>query len=167
MTTYFGKDLIAQMNNLRVPSGALAIWGLGQMGVAIKGNGDEIVYVDPYLTGAMRTPTSTEFGVREFPPPVQPGEITNAAYVLCSHEHSDHTDIGTLGPMALASPQAKFVITGWSQPLLDKANIDPARRVVPAVMQPVQLGSFRLTATPSAHYTVEDDATKGRVGSAS
>lgn len=161
MATYTGPQLIAQMNALAVPRGCLAIWGLGQMGVALKGGGDGIVYIDPYLTGNLRTPTSTEFNGREFPPPVQPNEITNAAYVLCSHEHGDHTDPGTLGPMAEASPHARFVITGWSQDLLDKAEIDPARRTVPAAMQPMQLGQFRVTALPSAHYSVENDAAKG------
>ncbi len=39
MTTYYGKDLIRQMNDLRVPPVCLAIWGLGQMGVALKGGG--------------------------------------------------------------------------------------------------------------------------------
>lgn len=161
MTTYFGKDLIAQMNSLRVPPGALALWGLGQMGVAVKGSGDEIIYIDPYLTGPIRTPTSTEFGVREFPPPVQPGEITNASYVLCSHEHGDHTDPGTLGPLAAASPQAAFITSGWSHHLLDQAGIAPTRRRVLSALQPTQTGSFRLTVTPSAHYAVEHDAVKG------
>lgn len=160
MTTYYGKDLIAQMNDLRVPAGALAMWGLGQMGIALKA-GDDVIYIDPYLTGPMKTPTSTEFGVREFPPPVLPEEITNAAFVLCSHEHGDHTDAGTLGPIAVASPNAKFVITGWSHGILDKAGIDRMRRIVPAAMQPMQLGDFKVTALPSAHYEVENDADKG------
>jgi L-ascorbate metabolism protein UlaG (beta-lactamase superfamily) len=149
------------MNALRVPAGALAMWGLGQMGVALKGSSDQAVYIDPYLTGTLRTPASTEFGVREFPPPLQPGEITNASLVLCSHEHGDHTDPATLGPMASASPEARFVITGWSHPLLDKAGIAPERRIVPTVLQPMQFGDMRLTALPSAHYDVEDDAAKG------
>ncbi len=161
MATYFGKALIAQMNALRVPTGALAMWGLGQMGVALKA-GAEIIYIDPYLTGAMKTPTSTEFGVREFPPPVLPEEITNAAHVLCSHEHGDHTDAGTLGPIAIASPQAKFVITGWSHSILDKANIDQSRRIVPAALRTLQLGDFKVTALPSAHYNVEDDKAMGQ-----
>jgi L-ascorbate metabolism protein UlaG (beta-lactamase superfamily) len=161
MSTYFGKDLIAQMNGLAVPPGCLALWGLGQMGVALKGSNGQVVYIDPYLTGELRTPTSTEFGVREFPPPILPSEITNASLVLCSHEHSDHTDPATLGPIAAASPQAKFVITGWSQHLLDKAGIAPERRIVPTVMQPMQFGDLRLTALPSAHYAVEEDAAKG------
>jgi L-ascorbate metabolism protein UlaG (beta-lactamase superfamily) len=160
MTTYYGKDLIAQMNGLSVTAGALAIWGLGQMGIALKA-GDDVIYIDPYLTGKMKTPASTEFGVREFLPPVLPEDISNAAYVLCSHEHGDHTDAGTLGPIATASPGAKFVITGWSHGILDKAGIDPSRRIVPTVMQPMQLGGFKVTALPSAHYNVENDPEKG------
>jgi L-ascorbate metabolism protein UlaG (beta-lactamase superfamily) len=148
------------MNALRVPQGALAIWGLGQMGVALKGGAD-VIYIDPYLTGTMRTPTSTEKFVREFPPPVAPVEVTNAAYVLCSHEHGDHTDPATLGPIAAASPRARFVISGWAHGQLDKAGIDAARRIVPEVLSPMTLGEFHLTAVPSAHYEVEHDPERG------
>lgn len=161
MATHFGTDLIAQMNALTIPRGCLAMWGLGQMGVAIKGSGDGVIYVDPYLTGAMRTPTSAEFNAREFPPPLQPDEITNASLVLCSHEHGDHTDPATLGPLAVASSQAQFIITGWSQHLLDNAGIAPARRTVPKAGEPLQFGEVRVTAIPSAHYKVEHDEHKG------
>jgi hypothetical protein len=41
-----GMELIERMNDLRVGEGALALWGLGQVGVAIKGP-TGIIYVDP------------------------------------------------------------------------------------------------------------------------
>lgn len=162
MTTHFGKDLIAQMDALVVPKGCLAIWGLGQMGFALKGSGAGVIYVDPYLTGKLETePTPGERFVRAFPAPVAPGEVTNALAVLCSHEHGDHTDASTIGPLAKASPDAKFIITGWSQKIADEAGIEPARRIVPGVNEPLQLGDARVTAIPSAHYHVEYDEHKG------
>lgn len=157
-----GTDLITRMNALAVPPGALAIWALGQMGFALKGSGNDVLYVDPYLTGKLKHEAEPgEIFYREFPPPLAPAEVTNALAVLCSHEHLDHTDAGTLGPIAQASPQARFVITGWSHGIADQAGIEPARRIVPQVGRPFTLGDARITAVPSAHYAVEEDPVKG------
>lgn len=162
MATRYGKDLIAQMDALSVPPGALAIWALGQMGFALKGSGDGLIYLDPYLTGKLKHEAAPdEIFYREFPPPLAPGEVTNARAVLCSHEHLDHTDAGTIGPIATASPQATFVLTGWSHAIADAAGIPPERRLVPRVGQPFHLGDARVTALPSAHYQVQEDAGRG------
>ncbi len=162
MTTYSGQALIQQMNALEVPKGCVALWALGQMGYALK-IGTEIVYIDPCLSdvAALRsTDLRAEFA-RAFPPPLEPVQITNAAYVLCSHEHIDHTDPLTLGPLAQSSPQSLVVATGWSGDLLDEAGIPPARRIVPQVGQPFALGSLRVTAIPAAHYEIECDPARG------
>ena len=42
-------ELIAQIDDLVVPQGQLALWSLGQAGFAITG-GDTIAYIDPYLS---------------------------------------------------------------------------------------------------------------------
>jgi L-ascorbate metabolism protein UlaG (beta-lactamase superfamily) len=42
-------DLIGRIDALEVGGRSLAFWGLGQVGVAIKGP-TGVVYVDPYLT---------------------------------------------------------------------------------------------------------------------
>ncbi|HVU09959.1 MAG TPA: MBL fold metallo-hydrolase [Phototrophicaceae bacterium] len=157
MATYSGKALIEQMNNLRVPPGCLALWGMGQMGIALKGDDNGLIYIDVCLSDAVAERVDRNFFARGFPPPVEPSEVTNAAYVLCSHEHLDHTDPVTLGPVAQASPQAKFVITAWSQEVLDEAKIDPSRRIVPPAEGSIQLGKAKLTIVPSAHYELEHD----------
>lgn len=160
MALYSGPDLIAQMDRLAVPHGALALWGLGQMGLAVKGSGPELLYIDPCLSDVVliKVPANADKFARAFPPPVEPAAISNAAYVLCSHEHMDHTDPLTLGPLAAASPQARFVISGWSHAVLDEAAISAERRIVPPTLKPIQLGPLRLTAIPSAHYALEHDA---------
>ena len=70
--------VISNIDGLRVGERALAFWGLGQVGVAIKGP-EGVLYVDPYLTdsdgegaaawrepflprsGRTRSPTPTRF----------------------------------------------------------------------------------------------------------
>lgn len=159
MTTRHGTALIEQMNALSAPQGTLALWWLGQMGVAIKGARD-VLYIDPYLTGVMpdAAPPGALF-VRAYAPPLQPAEVTNASYVLCSHEHGDHTDPGTLAGIAQSSPNAKVLYSGWAEGQLDKAGIAADRRIV--AREPITLGEFKITPVPSAHYTRESDPVKG------
>lgn len=115
------RDLAAEILNTRVPSGAIAIWWLGQHSFVVKGGGKTISF-DPYLTdypGGMP---------RRFPPLIQPGDLKGIDLVLCSHEHVDHVDPWTLGPMARNNPGARFVAPECCVPLLlEKAGIDRER----------------------------------------
>jgi L-ascorbate metabolism protein UlaG (beta-lactamase superfamily) len=157
MTTCFGTDLIRQMNELHVPPGCLAIWGMGQMGVALKGDDSGIIYIDLCLSNITAERFLADKFQRAFPPPVEPGQINNAAYVLCTHEHIDHTDPWTLGPLASASPQARFVISGWAHRHLDEVDIAPGRRIVPPADGSIQIGNARLHAIPAVHYELDHD----------
>lgn len=157
------SDLIQQMNSLKPGPGALVIWGLGQMGVALKGDDHRILYIDPVLSDvvAVKIPAQADKFQRAFAPPLAPSQVANAAYVLCTHEHLDHTDPLTLGPLASASPQARFVVSGWAQAALDEAGIAPERHITPPVDQPLELNGIRIWAVPAAHYQVEYDPRKG------
>jgi len=156
-----GKDLITQMQNITILPNSLAIWGLGQMGVAIKG-ADATIYIDPCLTDVVRERIG-EFWVRGYPTPLEPATITNAAYYLSSHEHLDHLDPQTIGPVAKASPNAKFIVTGWSREIMADLDIPDERIIVPPAQETITLPgtSIKLTALPGAHYDREHDAAKG------
>jgi L-ascorbate 6-phosphate lactonase len=156
-----GKDLISQMQNITILPNSLAIWGLGQMGVAIKGP-DAVIYIDPCLTDVVREQIG-EFWVRGYPTPLEPSAITNATYFLSSHEHLDHLDPLTIGPVAKASPNAKFIVTGWSREIMADLDIADERIIVPPAQETITLPgtSIRLTALPGAHYDKEHDAAKG------
>lgn len=156
-----GKDLITQMKTIPIMPNSLAFWGLGQMGIAIKGP-DATLVIDPCLTDVIRS----EFGdwwYRAYPPPVEPTALTNVDYYLVSHEHGDHLDKLTAGPVAKASPDAKFVITGWCVDLMADIDVGEDRLIVPAALQTMTLPgtSIKLTAIPSAHYEKEYDSQKG------
>jgi L-ascorbate 6-phosphate lactonase len=143
------KGLIERINGLYVISQSIGFYGLGQVGVAIKGP-DGVIYVDPYLTdyGGEEEPIP-----RNFPPPIAPEEVTNASYVLVTHEHVDHFDPETLGPIASASPQARF----YGPHTCDFASVgvDPGRASVPEVGQAFEAGGASVTAIPSAHTELE------------
>jgi len=78
-----GIGLIGRIDALEVAERSLAFWGLGQVGVTIKGP-TGVLYVDPYLTDSDGEGGSLP---RTFPPPLSPHEATNASAVLLTHDH--------------------------------------------------------------------------------
>jgi len=156
------SKLIEQVNSLTVPQGMLALWGLGQSGFIIKG-GDTIVYIDPYLTNYVEEAGFGPKGLfeREFEPPLKPEDATNAQIVFLTHEHADHTDPLTVGPIGKASPKAQFVGTPYSRDIAAGVGVAAERFVVPVAEKPQTIGNVKFTALPSAHYGLDYDAEKG------
>ena len=156
-----GKALIEQMNSTPILPNSLAFWGLGQMGIAIKGP-DAILYIDPCLTNVVEDLFGS-WWYRAYPTPINPEEVTNATYLLSSHEHTDHFDPQTVKPLAKASPDVRVVATGWSRQLVKDAEVSEDRAIYPTALQPMTLPgtSIKLTAIPSAHYEKEYEEQKG------
>jgi L-ascorbate 6-phosphate lactonase len=152
-----GIGLIARVDSLEVGGRSLAFWGLGQVGVAIKGPSG-VLYVDPYLTDSDGEGGSLPC---TFPPPLAPAEVTNASVVLLTHVHIDHTDPDTILPLSEASPEARFVAPSTSRDTLVEAGLDEARIVVPEVGEPFEISGATVTAVPSAHTELEYDAEQG------
>lgn len=149
--------MIARVDSLEVGGRSLAFWGLGQVGVAIKGP-TGVLYVDPYLTDSDGEGGSLP---RTFSPPIAPAEVTNASAVLLTHVHIDHTDPDTVLPLSEASPEARFVAPFTSRDTLVEAGLDEARIVVPEVGEPFEISGATVTAVPSAHTELEYDAERG------
>lgn len=152
-----GIDLIGRIDALEVGERSLALWGLGQVGVTIKGP-TGVLYVDPYLTDSDGEGGSLP---RTFPPPLAPAKVTNASAVLLTHNHIDHTDPDTVLPLSAASPEARFVAPFTSRDTLVEAGLDGSRIVVPEVGEPVEVSGATVTAVPSAHTELEYDAERG------
>ncbi len=142
-------SMITRMERLKVGPGQLGVYFLGQVGVALRGP-DGVIYIDPYLTdsdgGGGTLP-------RTYPTPLDPHDVTNASAVLVTHEHIDHFDPQTLGPIAQASPDARFY--GPHTCDFTKAGINAARITHPDVLAPFQIGSATVTALPSCHTELE------------
>lgn len=156
-----GTALLAQIERLTILPDSLAIWGLGQMGVAIKGP-DGLLVIDACLSDYVREIAGDWFK-RAYDPPIAPDSLRNVSAILASHEHGDHLDPLTVGPMARANPNAAVITTGWSRDLCAGMGVEGERVVVPVAEQPMTIPgtSARLTALPSAHYTVEQDDARG------
>ncbi len=141
------KSLKERIERTTPPEGGVVIWGLGQVGVVIKGGGT-IVYIDPYLTDAT--------GNRSLPIVITPEEVTHCDLVFITHGHIDHLDPGTLGPVSQASPSALFVAPYPCRDGLLKCGIPPQRIVHPAIDQWHERKGVVFCAIPSAHYQFDE-----------
>jgi L-ascorbate metabolism protein UlaG (beta-lactamase superfamily) len=157
-----GRALVAQIDELAVPPGMLAMWALGQSGFILKG-GQTVAYLDPYLTNAVDEAGYAPQGSfpRLFPPPLAPAEATNAQVVFCSHEHVDHTDPQTVAPLSRASPRSLIVCSSWSRDMLLASAVPSDRILVPRLDEARSLAGLTFTAVPAAHYGVESDPERG------
>jgi L-ascorbate 6-phosphate lactonase len=125
---------------------------LGQSGICLR-HREWAVYVDPYLSDSVRQASSEpELWARRFPPPLTADQITDANGVLITHEHGDHFDPETIGPLAKASPQARFVIP---RALVQRtaALVGEERSVMGLLGRNdrCELGPFGIEAVPAAH----------------
>jgi L-ascorbate 6-phosphate lactonase len=145
--------LIAQIDSLTVPHGQLALWSLGQAGFVLKG-GATIAYIDPYLSDPLSAAGESR---RRFPVPIDPHAISHAQIVFATHEHSDHTDIATLGPLMAASARATLVTTPQSRELALQADIADERIRLARLGERGELAGLAYTAIPAAHYSYEVD----------
>jgi rhamnosyltransferase len=122
---------------------------LGQSGCRLEMAG-QVIYIDPYLSHSVETLHAPDL-VRQVPLSLKPEQVTDADWVLITHEHTDHCDPHTLPQLAKASPRARFV---GPQPVLEALmqwGIASERLVrAPGEWLPLAEG-LELNAVPAAH----------------
>jgi L-ascorbate metabolism protein UlaG (beta-lactamase superfamily) len=149
--TRVGERLLADIQQRRVPEGALGLWWLGQSSFVVRGAG-VTAYVDPYLNPSSR---------RLVPPPLRPEQVTNADLILCTHDHSDHIDPTALPGIAKASPRATILVPGVARDNVIELGIPAHRVMVPPVDEPVNYGALTVTAIPAAHEGLDYSPEQG------
>lgn len=145
-------DLINDINSTVIKDNEAAFWWLGQLGYAIK-LGNTVIYIDAYLVDSPRRTVSAL---------LKGNEITNANFVIGTHDHSDHIDRQNWHDISKASPNAKFIVPN---PLCDSvaADLDIARDRFYGMrdMQTLNLDGIRITGIPAAHEQLDTDPKTG------
>lgn len=141
------RDIAVEIRRTTPPAGAVALWWLGQHSFVLKGRGAALafdLYLSDYPGGAPRA----------YPPLLRPEELASLDLVFCTHDHIDHLDPWTLGPVAAASPGALFVMPESAVPLVK--DVLPAERVVGTrADRPLTVRGTEVRPIPAAHPTLE------------
>ncbi len=141
------RNIAAEIQTTTVPRSAVALWWFGQHSFVLKGQ-DRALAFDLYLSDYPGN------APRLYPPLARPEEMTGLDIVFCTHEHSDHLDPWTLGPVAAASPQAVFVLPESCVPLVK--GLLPAERVVGSRADvPLNINGVEIYPIPASHDTLE------------
>jgi L-ascorbate metabolism protein UlaG (beta-lactamase superfamily) len=126
---------------------------LGQAGFFLHYGGLNVI-IDPYLSNSLADKyKGKEFPhVRMMPPPIQPQEVRQLDWVLCTHRHSDHMDPGTLPVLADVNPHCRFIVPRAEQELALAMGLTVSRTEFVNAGEKLNLGErVWLEAVPSAH----------------
>lgn len=129
---------------------------LGQSGIKFTFPGS-VVYVDPYLSNSVQEIDAQDLE-RQVEVPMRPENVSDADWVLITHEHIDHCDPHTLPKLAEASPQARFMGPAPVLEILKSWGIPETRLLLAEESWKVLATDLEVMAIPAAHLRVERDS---------
>ncbi len=142
--------MIRDVERWNVHDDGFRLWWLGQSGFLLQWNGVHIL-LDPYLSDSLtkKYANTDKPHIRMEPIVVEPARLGFVDVVTSSHNHTDHLDAETLGPL-------------WGRPRmlipeLNRAFVADRLRVEPGVLtglgdgEKVELAGVRFTGVMSAH----------------
>ena len=155
--------LLADVRAANRHDGRFRLWWLGQSGFLLQWQGIHIL-LDPYLSDSLtRKYSQTDKPhVRITELVIDPAELSFVDVVTSSHNHTDHLDAETLGPILTRNPSLKLIIPEANRGFVaDRLRIDPTIPVGLDDGNKVELrigtSSIRFFGIASAHEEVERD----------
>ena len=142
----------SQIESIEVRENHLAIVWLEQNHFLFKTTSGALIHVDPYLS---RTVKPENFIHSQ--PLVAADEIA-ADHVLLTHDHGDHTDPDTVGPMSKSNPDCKFYGSEESCARCIDTGIDESRLTRVDAGDGFDIGNFAARAV-YAENTGDNDPT--------
>jgi L-ascorbate 6-phosphate lactonase len=139
---------IERLAGLGLHDGQAALSWFGQASFAARGGGATVLF-DPFLS---------PYDGRLHASPLSPEEAVGIDVVFCSHEHVDHLDLPSVGPISSASPGAVFVVPAPIVDMVTEAGV-PADRVLGVQPgDPFEVGDLTVRAVPACHGVTMADA---------
>jgi L-ascorbate metabolism protein UlaG (beta-lactamase superfamily) len=138
----------------------VSLWWLGQSGYLICHDG-VCIAVDPYLSDSLtaKYANTNKPHIRMGRRVVDPSLLNMVSLVTSSHNHTDHLDAETIGPMMQANPELQIVCSQANVAFAaERLGVDAARMTGVGRGSPLTHGPFRLHVIPAAHNTREQDA---------
>ena len=140
------------------------LWWLGQSGFLLQWQGIHVL-LDPYLSDSLtrKYDQTDKPHVRMTELVIDPAELSFVDVATASHNHTDHLDAETLGPILVRNPALKLVIPEANRTFVaDRLKVDPAMPIGLDDGGTIELLGIRFSGVASAHEAVERDE-QGRV----
>ncbi|MBC8447750.1 MAG: MBL fold metallo-hydrolase [Chloroflexi bacterium] len=152
------SKLVAQIRDLHVEPGSLAILWLGQAGFVYKTPGGKIVYVDAYLSDCVhRMLGDVLYGFKRImPAPIAPEEV-DADVVFCTHSHPDHFDYDAI-PVFARNPRTHFVAAPDCRAEFEKLSVPGDRYTIIHEGETLSYDDVSLTGVYADHGDLAPEA---------
>lgn len=154
-----GDALLADVRASDKRDGNFRLWWLGQSGFLLQWQGVHVL-LDPYLSDSLTKKYSEtdKPHVRMTELVIDPARLSFADIVTSSHNHTDHLDAETLGPLLAGNPHLKLVIAEANRAFVaERLGIDSTNPIGVDDGTTVEVLGIRFTGVASAHETVERD----------
>lgn len=154
-----GDAWLADVHSAGASADQLHVWWLGQSGFLLQSNQKHLLF-DPYLSDSLtkKYADTDKPHERMTKLVIEPNRLDFVDVVSSSHNHTDHLDAETLGPLMDVNPQLEIVVPAANQEFAaDRLGVTADRLRTINDGQTLQLGPFTLHGVPAAHETVERD----------
>lgn len=152
--------LLADVARTRSRADGLRVWWLGQSGFLVQHAGRHLLF-DPYLSDSLtrKYAGSAKPHERLTRRVVAPERLGFVDVVTSTHNHTDHLDAETLGPLRQANPNLALVLPEANRAFAaERLGCDPAWPIGLDDGQRADVAGFAFEAIASAHETLERDA---------
>lgn len=151
--------LLADIHAANRKDGNFRLWWLGQSGFLLQWDGVHVL-LDPYLSESLtRKYSQTDKPhVRMTELVVDPVRLSFVDIAASTHNHTDHLDAETLGPILAANPNVKLVIGEANREFVaQRLKSDPAKPVGLDDGTSAEISGIRFHGVASAHEALERD----------
>ena len=153
------EAFLADVQKTAAEPDSLHTWWLGQSGFLVAWRGSFLL-LDPYLSDSLtkKYAGTDKPHVRMTERVVAPEALDFVDVVTSSHNHTDHLDGETLGPLLSVNPNLTVLVprANWAF-AAERLAVPPERLQPIAVGTPATVGAFTFHAVPAAHEALETD----------
>ena len=153
------ETLLQDIQTARKALDDLHLWWLGQSGYLLQWQGQHLL-LDPYLSDSLtkKYANTAKPHIRMTERAIAPERLNFIDVVTSSHNHTDHLDGETLGPLLQVNPNLQVIVSAANRAFAaDRLQVPQARLTAITLSQPVTVGAFTFHAVPAAHEQIEQD----------
>ena len=151
--------LLADIKAASRDDGHFRLWWLGQSGFMLQWRGWHLL-LDPYLSDSLtkKYANTDKPHVRVTARTVDPATLDFIDVVTSSHNHTDHLDAETLGPLLRVNNGITLIVAAANRKFVaERLGIDASFPVGLEIGESTDAGQFQIAAVPAKHDELEPE----------
>ncbi len=151
--------LLAEVRESSQDHDGFRLWWLGQSGFLVQWQGRHLL-LDPYLSDSLtqKYAATDKPHVRMTARVVAPERLDFIDLVTSSHNHTDHLDAETLGPLLHVNPELALICPEANRAFVaDRLHIEASRPIGLDDGRSATVAGFTVTGVPAAHEQLDQD----------